>query len=55
MNGIIKIIKAITLSLVAVFTVLMIEPLRFFVGCSAVVLFIWLCVDAVREAMKWNS
>lgn len=49
MGKIIKAIKAIALSLVAVFAVLMIEPLRYFAGMAAAVVFGMLVVDVWRE------
>lgn len=48
MSKIIKTIKAITLSLVAVFAVLMIEPLRYFAGMAAIVVFVMIWMDAWR-------
>lgn len=49
-----KIIKAITLSLVAVFAVLMIEPLRYFAGMAAIVVFGMLIADAWRGYRNGN-
>lgn len=43
-----KIIKSIVISVIAVFAVLMIEPLRFFAGMAAAVVFGMLVVDAWR-------
>lgn len=48
MKKTIQTIKAITLSIVAVFAVLMIEPVRFFAGMAAAVVFGMLIVDAWR-------
>lgn len=54
MNRIVKIIKSITLSIMAVFAVLMIEPVRFFAGMAAAVVFGMLIVDAWRGYKKWK-
>lgn len=48
MEKIIKTIKAIALSLVAVFAVLMIEPLRYFAGMAAIVVLVMIDMDAWR-------
>lgn len=50
-----KIIKSITLSIASVFAVLMIEPVRFFAGMAAAVVFGMLVVDAWRGYKKWKS
>lgn len=50
-----KAIKAIVLSIVAVFAVLIIEPLRYFAGMAAAVIFGMLVVDAWRGYKKWKS
>ena len=43
-----KIIKSIVISVIVVFGVLMIEPVRFFAGMAAAVIFGMLVVDAWR-------
>lgn len=50
-----KIIKSIAISVIAVFGVLMIEPVRFFAGMAAAVVFGMLIVDAWRGYKKWKS
>lgn len=50
-----KIIKSIVISVIVVFAVLMIEPLRFFAGMAAAVIFGMLIVDAWRGYKKWKS
>lgn len=55
MKKMIQTIKAITLSIVAVFAVLVIEPVRFFAGMAAAVIFGMLIVDAWRGYKKWKS
>lgn len=54
MGKIIKAIKAIALSLVAVFAVLMIEPLRYFAGMAAIVVFVMIGMDAWRGMKNGN-
>lgn len=55
MKKTIQTIKAITLSIVAVFAVLMIEPVRFFAGMAAAVVFGMLVIDTWRGYKKWKS
>lgn len=50
-----KIIKSIVISMFVVFSVLMIEPVRFFAGMAAAVIFGMLVVDAWRGYKKWKS
>jgi len=50
-----KIIKSIVISMIVVFGVLMIEPVRFFAGMAAAVIFGMLIVDAWRGYKKWKS
>lgn len=50
-----KIIKSIAISMIVVFGVLMIEPVRFFAGMAAAVIFGMLIVDAWRGYKKWKS
>ena len=52
MKKTIQTIKAITLSIVGVFAVLMIEPVRFFAGMAAAVVFGMLVVDTIKEYRK---
>lgn len=48
MKKTIQTIKSITLSIVAAFAVLMIEPLRYFAGMAAVVVLVMIGMDAWR-------
>lgn len=50
-----KIIKSIVISVIVVFGVLMIEPVGFFAGMAAAVIFGMLIVDAWRGYKKWKS
>lgn len=50
-----KIIKSIVISVIVVFGVLLIEPVRFFAGMAAAVIFGMLVVDAWRGYKKWKS
>lgn len=50
-----KTIKSIVISVIVVFGVLMIEPVRFFAGMAAAVIFGMLIVDAWRGYKKWKS
>lgn len=52
MNRIIKIIKAITLSFVATFAVLLIEPVRIFTGMAAFIIFAMLIIDTWKNLLK---
>lgn len=55
MKKTIQTIKAITLSAVAVFAVLMIEPVRFFAGMAAIVVLVMIGMDAWKGMKKWES
>lgn len=50
-----KIIKSIVISMIVFFGVLMIEPVRFFAGMAAAVIFGMLIVDSWRGYKKWKS
>lgn len=50
-----KIIKSIAISMIVAFSVLVIEPVRFFAGMAAAVVFGMLIVDAWRGYKKWKS
>ena len=50
-----KIIKSIAISMIVAFSVLVIEPVRFFAGMAAAVIFGFLILDAWRGYKKWKS